>query len=268
MSAGTCLYLSVLLMMVAMAQAQPGSTEWIGGLGRRVKAEVFRSPDAAAAPILVVVLHGDAPFERPSYQYRFAANAAKQLHGVVVAALLRPGYTDQEGDRSDGDRGNTTADNYTPEVLDRLGAAIRRLKEELHSPKVVLVGHSGGAAIAADLIARDRGLANAALLVSCPCDVPAFREHMKTVAPTPLWDAPVRSISPLDVVGDISKAVRIEMVVGEKDKVAPPDLTERYAAALKKRGIEGHVILLPAKGHEILLDPAIIQELPVLITSL
>jgi predicted esterase len=261
-------YISVLLMMVVMAQGQTGQTEWIGGASERVKAEIFRSADAGAAPVLVVVLHGDAPFVKPSYQYVFAANAVKNLHGVVVAALLRPGYTDKEGDTSDGDRGNTTADNYTPEVLDRLDVAIQRLKEELHPSAVVLVGHSGGAAISADLIARDQGLANAVLLVSCSCDVPAFREHMKTVAPSPLWDAPVRSISPLDVVGGISKTMRIGMVVGEKDNVAPPALTERYCAALKVRDIKVDVTVLSGKGHEILLDAAIIQKLSILITSL
>lgn len=133
-------YLSILLVLVATAQAQVSRTEWIGNQGQRVKAEIFRSADAGAAPVLVVVLHGDAPFVKPSYQYEFAANAARQLHGVVVAALLRPGYTDKQGDTSDGVRGNTTADNYTPEVLDQLDAAIRRLKDELHPSQVVLVG--------------------------------------------------------------------------------------------------------------------------------
>lgn len=261
-------YLSILLVLVATAPAQAGRTEWIGNQGQRVKAEIFRSADAGAAPVLVVVLHGDAPFVKPSYQYEFAANAAQQLHGVVVAALLRPGYTDKQGDTSDGVRGNTTADNYTPEVLDQLDAAIRRLKDELHPSQVVLVGHSGGAAISADLIARDPGVAKAALLVSCPCDVPAFREHMKTVAPTPLWDAPVRSVSPLDVVGGISKTTRIAMVVGEEDNIAPPSLTNRYSAAMKKRDIKVQVTVLPGEGHEIFLDPAVIQELSKLITSL
>ena len=261
-------YIIVLLLLIGMAQAQPRRAEWIGNPGQRVKAEIFGSADVGAAPVLVIVLHGDAPFAKPSYQYEFAANAARQLHDVVAAALLRPGYTDNVGDTSDGHRGNATADNYTPEVLDQLDAAIRRLKTQLHPSAVVLVGHSGGAAISADLIARDQGLATAALLVSCPCDVPAFREHMKTVSPTPLWDAPVRSISPLDVVEGVSKTMRIVMVVGEKDNVAPPNLTERYSAALKKRKINVHVIVLPGQGHEILLDAAIIQQLSILIKSL
>jgi hypothetical protein len=56
---------------------------------------------------------------------------------------------------------------------------------------------------------------------------------MKTVAPTPLWNEPVRNISPLDVVNRIGQNVHIRMVGGEKDNVAPPSsFTERYAAVL------------------------------------
>jgi len=133
---------------------------------------------------------------------------------------------------------------------------------------VALVGHSGGAAIAADLIARDPGLAKGAPLVSCPCDVPAFREHMRALAPTPLWDAPVRSVSPLDVVDNIDRATRIRMAVDEKDNIATPDFTQRHAAALKKHGIAAEVNVLPGRDHEILLDSAVMQALSKLIVSL
>ncbi len=256
------------LLMAAAAQTRPGRTEWLGGAGQRVKAEIFGATGAGSASVLVIVLHGDAPFNRPSYQYTFAAHAAEKIRGAIAVALLRPGYTDPAGDTSDGKRGNTTADNYTPEVLDRIAATVRQLRAELHPSAVVLVGHSGGAAIAADLIARDPGLANGALLVSCPCDVPAFREHMKNVAPTPLWDAPVRSVSPLDVVIRIDRATRVRMIVGEKDNVAPPEFTQRYAAALKKHGVAAEVTVLPGRDHEILLDSAVMEELSKLIVSL
>ena len=53
-----------LLMTAAAAQAPPGRTEWTGGAGRRVKAEIFGG--TGAGTVLVVVLHGDAPFNRPS----------------------------------------------------------------------------------------------------------------------------------------------------------------------------------------------------------
>jgi predicted esterase len=182
--------------------------------------------------------------------------------------LVRPGYTDDDGDTSDGVKGNTTGDNYTPEVLNQMDAAIRQLKSQLHPSAVVLVGHSGGAAISADLIARDNGLARAALLLSCPCDVPAWRKHMNTLRPNPLWDEPVMSISPMGVVSEVSPKTQIWMMVGDKDDIAPPEFTGRYAAALRKHGIEPHVTILPGRSHNIIFDTAVIQQLSVLVAQL
>lgn len=249
------------LLIATAARAGIARIEWLGAPGQHVKAELFASTDAGATPILVIVLHGDAPAAKTTYQYDFAAKAAAQLHKVIFAALLRPGYTDGDGETSDGKHGDATGDNYTPEVLDQLNAAVGQLKSELRPSGVVLLGHSGGAALSADLIARDPGLADAALLLSCPCDVPAWRQHMKTLYPSPLWDQPVPSVSPMDVVDNISQKTRIWLMVGEKDNVAPPVFTQRYAAALKKHGIDTDVAVLPGRDHEILVDDAVIREL-------
>src|ERR1700737_478520 len=83
---------------------------------------------------------------------------------------LRPGYSDGE-DRSDGMRGETTGDNYTPEVVNAVATAISELKAGYHPRRVVLVGHSGGSAIMANLLGQQASIADAALLVSCPCDL-------------------------------------------------------------------------------------------------
>ncbi|MDE3170536.1 MAG: prolyl oligopeptidase family serine peptidase [Acidobacteriota bacterium] len=200
--------------------------------------------------------------------YVLATNAANQIHGIIAAALVRPGYTDLAGDTSDGVKGGGFGDNYTPEVLNQMDAAVRQLKRQLHPSAVVLVGHSGGAAISADLIARDNGLAKAALLLSCPCDVPVWRKHMNTLHPNPLWDKPVTSISPVDAVSEISSQTKIWLIVGDKDDTAPPDFTERYAAALRKRGIKPRVTILPGEGHIILYDSAVIQQLSALVAQL
>ena len=75
--------------------------------------------------MLLVVLHGDLPDPTPSYQYAFAQLVTQGVNGpalpepvrgrladwkplqdVVAVGLLRPGYTDNAGDRSDGDMGN------------------------------------------------------------------------------------------------------------------------------------------------------------------
>ena len=255
---------TVFLLVAGVVQTSRGSEkQWLGGAGQRVKAEIFRSADAGAHPVLVVVLHGDLD---AAYHYVFAANAAKQIHGIVAAALVRPGYKDDAGDTSDGRKGGAFGDNYTPGVLNQLDAAIHQLISELHPSAVVLVGHSGGAAISADLLAWDNSLAKAALLLSCPCDVPAWRKHMNTLRPNLLWNEPVTSVSPMDVVDKISPKTRISLIVGENDTTAPPEFTQEYASALRKHGIEPKVTVLPGRDHTLVVwDRDVMQELSTLV---
>jgi pimeloyl-ACP methyl ester carboxylesterase len=67
---------------------------------------------------------------------------------------LRPGYKDDTGEQSEGKRGLTTGDNYTPEVVDAVASATDQLRTRFHPARTVLVGHSGGAAIAANVLGR------------------------------------------------------------------------------------------------------------------
>jgi pimeloyl-ACP methyl ester carboxylesterase len=239
-----------------------GHTEWLTTPSGRLKAQTFISPKAGDHPVLVVVLHGDAPFNRPGYQYDFAREAAG-TGDVAVAAILRPGYTDPSGDRSSGERGLTTGDNYTRDRIDMIAAAIGELRQRHNARAVILVGHSGGAAISADLLALHPHLAQAALLVSCPCDLPAWRAHMKATQRAAIWDRPVSSLSPIALAAQVPRGDRVRMIVGSIDNVAPPGLTEAYAAAL--RSVDVEVTELPGKGHEIFLEPAVQDQLAELV---
>lgn len=146
-------------------------------------------------------------------------------------------------------------------------AGIHALQNAYHPRAMVLVGHSAGAAIAADILALEPMLAEAALLLSCPCDVPAWRVHVAQVHPAPVWDEPVTSLSPLDLAPRVSTAAHIRRMVGAEDGIAPPPLTEIYADRLATRGIDVEVTVIPGKGHEILLEPAVESELEQLMTA-
>ena len=251
-------------LAAAAAPVPNDKPEWVQVPGGRLRVHLFSGAHHAAPPTLVIVLHGDAPRTNPGYQYEFASQAS-QRDDVIAAAILRPGYTDSLGDTSSGVRGMTTGDNYTPDRLAMIAAAIRTLKAEYRPRQVILLGHSGGAALSADLLALYPDLAGKALLASCPCDLEPWRQHMKTVAPTPLWDRPVESVSPLSVAAKVPVADKVVMMVGTQDVVAPPDLTRAYAAALKHNGVDVQLIELPGRDHEILLDPAVQDALTALI---
>lgn len=238
-----------------------GEVHWIDVSGGRLKAEIYSSSPRTARPVLVIVLHGDLFNPTPSYQYAFAQALTQgfaapampdrvrarlgvqpRIDGVVAAGLLRPGYTDNAGDRSDGDRGDARGDNYTAAVTADIGTAVRVLKERFMARRVVLVGHSGGATIAALVLDRYSDLADAALLVACGCGT-------------------TRSLQPLNVTAGIRRDVIVRLLVGEQDEVTPADLSRRYAEALQKRGVDAHVTVLPGLGHNIMFTAPVFAEI-------
>ena len=256
--------LAAALLVTAFAQAQ--SAAWLTAGGLRVKTRQWSSPQRSAHPRLLIVLHGDSPFAPPSYQYAFAERAAAALDDVVVVALLRPGYADDAGDRSDGERGEAVGDNYTPAVVDTVAAAVKVMAARVHASAVFLVGHSGGAAIAADVLGRHPKLADGALLLSCPCDLAAWRAHMAELQGSPLWRAPVNSLSPIALAAAVSPRARIRLVVGAEDRVAPPSLSQAYARALAARSVDARLTIAPHLPHDILLDPIALMETAALLS--
>ena len=257
-----------------------GQTLWIKIPEGRLKSEVYHTATLSAHPVLVVVLHGDLPNPTPSYQYAFAqivtqgAAAATMPEGVrtrignppqaedtVAVGILRPGYADNAGDRSDGDMGNAADDNYTPEVTDAIAIAVSSLKQKFGARRVILVGHSGGAAIAANILGRHPDVADAALLVACACDPERSRARTRKIRASPIWKGPTRSLQPLDLAPHVRANVVVRLIVGGEDRNALPEYSLRYAAVLKQHGVDAGVRVLPSLGHNILLTPSVFTEL-------
>lgn len=229
---------------------------WLAAGPECLRIETYRSADVTASPRLVVAIHGDSPTAPPSYQYRWAKTVAAENTNVVVVGLLRPGYLDGTA-YSTGERGKTTGDNYTPRVIDAIAAGIARLAQDHHARQVLMAGHSGGAAIAADVLSLHPAVADAAVLVSCPCDVARWREHMYKTRGGEVWREAITSISPRDVTGGIDSRARITIVVGDRDDVVPPDIGVQYYEQLRTRGVDATLIHVPGGGHDIFLEPAV-----------
>lgn len=248
---------------------------WVTANGHPLKATIYKSAKLSPHPTLIVVLHGDLLEARipPSYHYVFARRFANQTDDVVVTALLRPGYIDGVGDQSAGKRGLATGDNYTPDIVDAIGQTVDALKAKFLPAATIIMGHSGGATISGDLIGRQPVKVDAALLVSCPCDVTAWRHHMvrerfSHIGPLSLlFLLPVKSLSPLDLATSVPIATHVRLVVGSEDSVAPPRFTQEYAEALRKRGIDVAVTVAPGLQHNILLEPVVSKQLSDLVAT-
>ena len=92
--------------------------------------------------------------------------------------MARPGYKTLEGFKSKG-LSNKNRDHYTIQNIDMVAEAIQNLKNYYGSEKVILVGHSGGAATAGIIISRHPSLIDSTVLISCPCNVSKWRSSPK-----------------------------------------------------------------------------------------
>lgn len=236
----------------------PAQILWIQGGPYRLRIAIDTSATRTAHPTLVVALHGDLGGRE---QDEFAAHVAASSRDVIAAGLLRPGYTDSLGNTSDGDKGLTTGDNYNVTNTNAIAAGIVELKRRFHPRRTILVGHSGGAAIVANILGRHPDLADAALLVSCPCDVALWRQHMLERTHFRGFRGQIETLSPIDLVSDIRANVPVIMVVGTQDDVAPPGISERYQTAAVQAGKNVRLVQVKGKPHDMFLDPEVFAQL-------
>ncbi|MGP1615900.1 MAG: alpha/beta hydrolase family protein, partial [Pollutimonas bauzanensis] len=265
-----------------------GTTLWLDVAQGKVKTQVFARETVVARPILVLILHGDIPDPPPDYQYLVARaitvdwpdapEILPALRGalgdtwrdddIVAAGILRPGYADPSGDRSSGDMGRAIGDNYTPEVVDAIASAARQLGAIYNARALVLVGHSGGGAIVANILGRHPDLADGALLVACGCDPEAWRSRMRAQNPAPMRDEANPSLLPLSLVAQVRPETLVRLIVGAEDEVTLPEEIRRYAEALQRRGVDARFTIEPGLGHNMLVTPAAFRELGFLIQDL
>lgn len=199
-------------------------------------------PAALKSPVLAVFLHGDSAGRLAPPDERDTAEALAQRLGVVAIALQRPGYDSALG-RSDGRAGD---DDYDAANLAIVAAALANLRRANPGKKLLLVGHGGGAAIAALLASRYPASADAWLLAACPCDLAGWRAARGGAA----W---TRSLSPLAEAGQVAPGSAIAILAGNRDDAVAPKFSEAYARALQARGVKTRVTYATNATHFSLL---------------
>lgn len=112
-----------------------------------------------------------------------------------------------------------------------------------------------------DIIGRHPHLVDAAVLVSCPCDLGPWRRHMFYLQHQLVYWLPVHSLSPMDLASEVDTATPVKVIVGDSDNVAPPELSRAYAAKLRDRHVPVTLIEIPGAPHNILLDPRVLSEI-------
>jgi pimeloyl-ACP methyl ester carboxylesterase len=263
------------LGMFAQPAGDPpaAQTFWLQGNKIKLKISIYESSTLSSHPTLVVVLHGDLLGVREvpanTYHYIFADAVTGKIDDAVVAAILRPGYRDHSGERSEGELGRAIGDNYTRDRVDAVAGVIEELKARFHPAHTVLVGHSGGASIAGNLLGLHPSLADGALLVSCDCDVAGWRKHMLQMQPkNPVWSAPIDILSPLDLAGAVLPSIHVALLTGAADNIVPPSICSGYVEALRKRVHNVTLTIAPGLGHDMLLEPVTYDALKTLVQSL
>jgi pimeloyl-ACP methyl ester carboxylesterase len=256
--------LTLALCACATPSGSGGRDLTLGATGQHIEASAYESHDLSPRPTLIIVLHGDAPLLRPAYQDEFAASAARRLDDVVAVGLLRPGYADPFGRRSDPQTGPSTGNNYTSGVSEQVTAAVRELQTRYHPSRTILVGHSGGSAVVANVLEAHHDLADAALIVSCPCDLAAWRERMSRFGRRRSHSD---SLSPLENAALLPKDKPIIIMVGAKDNTVGVPNSQAFFVAAKAAGADVTLRIIPGAGHMMMGDPAPLQAVQDLITT-
>ncbi len=197
------------------------------------------APDAKT---LIVFIHGDGSGGGASdYLYDRAERYGR--NGVVAVGLIRPGYFDGQDNQSTGKSYRSQGDGYRPKIVDAVADAVQNLKTHHKVNRVVLVGHSGGAAISGVILGRFPGLADAAVLAACPCHVPDWR-YMRRGKNT--WTS---SQSPHEFADNVPATARVIAVTGDGDNNTYPVIAKDYVESLAKRGIDARFVEVPGASH-------------------
>ncbi len=211
---------------------------------------LMRRFGAVEPAAMVVWLHGNITSGGPADgHFRLAEQVARGAapDAVLAVALVRPGYPDGSGAFSSG-RDRRRADNWQRADLQEVATAVERLRQRYRPRVVLLVGHSGGAAIAAVLLGLQPQLAQAALLLACPCDLPTWRRGK----PGPYW----LSEDPLRWADAVPAQARVVALTGSRDDTTPPALAQAYVQRLRARGVDARFDEVADAGHVDLLGHA------------
>ena len=222
---------------------RPDNITQAGGNGVCMAIKVFSPAAVDARQPLIVLTHSDNGGSMTGDGFPTLARTISERFNSITIFMLRPGYRGNFG-KSDG-YANREDDDYSKANVEYMARALRDLRQAHPGKKVVMVGHSGGAAMTGLLLALHPELIEAAVLAGCPCDVGPWRRWRATSAGKSNipW---TNSLSPLDNTKQVSKRAVVIAITGEKDNNTLPQFSQTYIAALQRYGVEKAQFVLAA----------------------
>jgi pimeloyl-ACP methyl ester carboxylesterase len=209
-------------------------------------------PTASSSKILIVMLHGDGGGQLSQAQITRWTRLGETLQAPDrnVFFMLRPGYQSPAGNSSGW--ANPRDDDYTALNMERVAGALRTLRDSYKSEKLILIGHSGGAATSSIVLGKHPGVADAALLLGCPCDVPPWRDHRNAQrGATGGWP---RSLNPLEFIAGIPAGTPVLAVTGAQDDNTLPTFARRWVDAANAKSAKARFVETPGLSHSTILQ--------------
>jgi len=180
----------------------------------------------------------DRPPEDPTPRVPLALRLALEHPGGSVAWVSRPCQFLSEAELARCDSRYWRRARYGEDVVQALDAAAGQLLRESGARRLVLIGYSGGGAVAA-LVAARRSDVELLVTVGGVLDTTAWTAAHGV---TPLD----QSLNPADHAASLH-ATRQAHLVGDADAVTPPFLAESFAA---RAGPRARVLRLSARDHD------------------
>lgn len=208
----------------------------------------FVPADTTPARTLTVYIEGDGlawltprqPSDNPTPREPVALDLALRHAGSAVAYLSRPCQGVNPEDWGPCGTAYWTSRRYASEVIDASASAIDALMRRRQAERLVLVGFSGGASVAALVASRRKDVA-ALITVAGNLDTAAWTTHHQV---SPLSG----SLNPADFV-DRLQEIPQRHLVGAADRVVPPrllqDFAQRFPAARRPE-----VRIVPGFDHQ------------------
>ena len=193
-------------------------------------------------PTLVVMLHGDLPKGGAALYHIERMREVARDEKIVSVAIIRSGYTGYKRRKSEGSN-HGRRDSYTKRNNQAAGEVIQKLKKLHNACRIIVIGHSGGAAMAAVIITMFPELVDKAILVSCPCNIALWTKARR-------WRPWKRSLSPFSFVAKVPLSTEVVAITGKKDRNTFPKLAAQYVSSLKKRNIKAKLIIVENAAHD------------------